>query len=88
MQRLRKAMSMSARISATVVNFLYGLANWPGRRRRGDAGQATAEYALVLLAVAALALLVFTWVKDANPMARLFDAIFDKVINRGKAVSI
>lgn len=87
MQRLRKAMSMSARISATVVNFLYGLATSAGRRR-GDTGQATAEYALVLLAVAALALLVFTWMKDANPISRLFDAIFDKVIKRGKAVSI
>ncbi len=79
---------MSPRFSATVVNLLYGLAISAGRRRRGETGQATAEYALVLLAVAALALLVFTWMKDANPISRLFDAIFDKVINRGKAVSI
>ena len=53
----------------------------PGRRRlRGAAGQTTAEYALVILAAAALATLVIAWVTQSNAVGRLFDAVLDKVL--------
>jgi hypothetical protein len=52
------------------------------RRRldRADRGQTTAEYALVMLAAAAVAGLVLAWATKSHAVARLFDAVIDKVI--------
>lgn len=55
------------------------------RRLRGESGQATTEYALVLLAAAMVALLVIAWATaggGAARIARLFNAIIDAVIDR------
>jgi len=49
-------------------------------RLRGAAGQTTAEYALVILAAAALATLVIAWATHSNAVGRLFDAVLDKVL--------
>ena len=49
-------------------------------RARGDRGQTTAEYALVMLAAAAVAGLVLAWATKSHAVARLFDAVIDKVI--------
>ena len=46
--------------------------------RRGDhseSGQSTAEYALVMMAAAAIAGLVLTWAKHTNLIGGLFDAV-------------
>jgi hypothetical protein len=43
-------------------------------------GQTTAEYALVMLAAAAVAGLVLAWATKSHAMSRLFDAVIDKVI--------
>ena len=51
-------------------------------RRRAEAGQATAEYALVLLGAAALALLVVAWAARSNRVGRLLDAVFDQLLRR------
>jgi hypothetical protein len=51
-----------------------------GRVDRADRGQTTAEYALVMLAAAAVAGLVLAWATKSHAMARLFDAVIDKVI--------
>jgi hypothetical protein len=49
-------------------------------RARGDAGQTTAEYALVILAAAALATMLIAWASHANAVGRLFDAVLDRVL--------
>ena len=50
------------------------------RLRRSEHGQTTAEYALVMLAAAAVAGLVLAWATKSHAMSRLFDAVIDKVI--------
>jgi hypothetical protein len=50
-----------------------------------DAGQATTEYALVLLGAAVIALLVVAWATSgggAGKIGRLFDRVIDAVISR------
>jgi len=54
-------------------------------RGRDDRGQATTEYALVLLAAALVALLVIAWATaggGAAKIARLFDRVIDSVIDK------
>ena len=57
----------------------------PTRRLRDDRGQATTEYALVLLAAALVALLVVGWATaggGAAKVGRLFDRVIDSVIDK------
>ncbi|MEO0492547.1 MAG: DUF4244 domain-containing protein [Actinomycetota bacterium] len=51
-------------------------------RRRADRGQATAEYALVILGAAALALLVIGWAANTSAIGDLFDAVIESVASR------
>lgn len=51
-------------------------------RLRADGGQATAEYALVMLAAAALAGGVLAWVVSSDAVGRLMDAVLDSVIGQ------
>ncbi|MGH9132449.1 MAG: hypothetical protein ACRDZZ_00830 [Ilumatobacteraceae bacterium] len=56
-----------------------------GSRLRSDRGQATTEYALVLLAAALVGLLVVGWATaggGAAKVGRLFDRVIDSVIDR------
>jgi hypothetical protein len=57
-----------------------------GRRRLvGDRGQATTEYALVLLAAALVGLMVVGWATaggGAERMGRLFNSVIDSVVDR------
>lgn len=56
-----------------------------GRSGVRDAGQATTEYALVMLGAAAVALLVVTWATaggGAGRIGRLFDRVIDAVLGR------
>lgn len=48
----------------------------------GEDGQATAEYALVLLGVAAIALLVAAWATKSGKIGQLFDAVIGKLISK------
>jgi hypothetical protein len=55
------------------------------RRLRSDRGQATTEYALVLLAAALVALLAVGWATaggGAGKIGQLFDRVIDSVIDR------
>jgi hypothetical protein len=47
-----------------------------------EAGQATAEYALVLLGAAAIALLVVSWATKTNVVGKLLDVIFSQLIGK------
>lgn len=49
------------------------------RRRATQAGQATAEYALVLLGVALVAVLVLDWARNTNMVSRLLNAVFRSI---------
>ena len=49
---------------------------------RTDRGQATAEYALVLLGATALALLLAAWAAKSGKVTALLDAVIDKVIDQ------
>ena len=57
----------------------------PSPRLRSERGQATTEYALVLLAAALVALLVVGWATaggGAGKIGHLFDRVIDSVIDR------
>ncbi|HWJ62590.1 MAG TPA: DUF4244 domain-containing protein [Acidimicrobiales bacterium] len=47
-----------------------------------EGGQATAEYALVLLGAAAIALLLAAWAARSGAIGRLFDAVVDQLIDK------
>ena len=51
-------------------------------RRPDERGQTTAEYALVLVGVAAIALLVVAWATDTNRIGRLLDGVLDSILDQ------
>jgi hypothetical protein len=53
-------------------------------RRLDDAGQASAEYALVLLGAAGVALMVTLWAGHNDRIGRLMDTVFDHLLHRVK----
>lgn len=58
---------------------------WRRWQDADDAGQATTEYALVLLGAAIIALLVVAWATSgggAGKIGRLFDRVIDAVVSR------
>jgi hypothetical protein len=48
--------------------------------RARERGQATAEYALVLLGAAAIALLLVAWATDTDAVGRLLDGVLDRIL--------
>ena len=53
----------------------------PSARRR-ERGQATAEYALVLLGAAAIALLLLAWATETGAIGRLLDSVLRSILER------
>ena len=53
-------------------------------RRSGDRGQTTAEYGLVLLGAAGIALLLVAWATKSGAIGKLFDTVMDSVIGKVK----
>ena len=51
-------------------------------RFANDDGQATAEYALVLLGAAAVALAVISWATRTNLIGKLLDLVFGGLIDK------
>jgi hypothetical protein len=47
--------------------------------RRGDRGQATAEYGLVILAAGGIALGVIAWASGTGSFTELFESVVDKL---------
>ncbi|CAN5703914.1 hypothetical protein BH24ACT3_BH24ACT3_11560 [soil metagenome] len=55
----------------------------PGMSRLGnDRGQTTAEYALVLLGAAAVALLVLAWAGKTDRITKLLNTVVDELMTR------
>jgi len=48
---------------------------------RSESGQSTAEYAMVMIAAAAVAGLVLAWAKHTNLIGGLFDAVIHSLIH-------
>lgn len=48
-------------------------------RRRSDTGQATAEYVLVLLGAASVALVLLGWLAKSGRIEGLLDQVFDQI---------
>lgn len=55
------------------------VAAW-GSRHRSERGQTTAEYALVILAAAAIAVVLITWARSSGKLPAFFDQIIDKIV--------
>lgn len=51
-------------------------------RTRGQAGQSTVEYALILLGAAAVALVVVAWVTRTDLIGRLFDTVVGRILQQ------
>jgi hypothetical protein len=47
---------------------------------RNERGQTTAEYALVLLAAAALGMLLLSWAKGSHAVSSLFDKVINQIL--------
>jgi len=57
-------------------------------RTTDDPGQATTEYALILLAAAVIAVLVIAWATaggGAGRIGELFDRVFEEVLNKSSS---
>lgn len=52
---------------------------------RSERGQAVAEYALVLIAAAAVAVLVGKWAASTKVVDTLLDAVIGKILDKAKA---
>jgi Flp pilus assembly pilin Flp len=48
---------------------------------RKECGQTTAEYALVILAAAAIAIVLITWARSSGKLPAFFDKIIDDITN-------
>ena len=53
---------------------------WLRRLRQRQSGQTTAEYALVLLAAAAVAFVLIAWAQSSGKLPAFFDTIIDSII--------
>jgi hypothetical protein len=54
------------------------------RRATDDAGQATAEYAMLILGAATVAMLVLAWATKTGKIAMLMDLAVDSVTSKFK----
>lgn len=54
----------------------------PNEMSWAQRGQATAEYALVLLAAATVALILLAWATKTGKIGQLFDAVIDSLIGK------
>jgi Flp pilus assembly pilin Flp len=52
-----------------------------GRRATDERGQTTAEYALVILAAAAIAIVLIAWARSSGKLPAFFDHIIDQLTN-------
>jgi Flp pilus assembly pilin Flp len=51
------------------------------RSHSREEGQTTAEYALVILAAAAVAIVLITWARSSGKLPAFFDKVIDNLIN-------
>ena len=69
----------------TLVSFQVLALTVSGRVRRrltADDGQSTAEYALVLLGAAGVALLFIAWATKTDKVTRLLNGVIDRILKQ------
>lgn len=69
-----------ARAADALVSVHLVLVRWIART--SDRGQTTAEYALVLLGAATVALLVLAWATRTGKVGQLLNAVVDAIISK------
>ena len=67
-------------LTTPVLSAAVAVQAWLDRLRRDQRGQASAEYALVLLGAAAVALLVVGWATKTDKVGQLLDGVLDKLL--------
>ena len=55
---------------------------------KAESGQATAEYALVLVAAAAVALALIAWATGSDLLPTFFNAVMEKVIGVARGARV
>ncbi len=83
---LQLALWFQALLSAAVGAVVRVLTRGKGRRPRAittEDGQTTAEYALVILAAAAIAVVLIVWARSSGKLPAFFDKIIDSITNSG-----
>ncbi len=76
---------MPANLALLLIAHLHSAADALAARVRDERGQATTEYALVLLAAALVGLMVVAWATaggGAARVSRLFNGVIDSVIDK------
>ncbi|MGH2759991.1 MAG: hypothetical protein ACRDKJ_10580 [Actinomycetota bacterium] len=69
-------------VRESIDSLIVRLGGWSAApRMRSEAGQTVAEYALVLLVAAAIAVAFLVWAKQSGKLDAFFDLIFDKLVN-------
>lgn len=53
------------------------------RRTASEEGQTTAEYALVILAAAAIAVVLIVWARSSGKLPAFFDKVIDSITDSG-----
>ncbi len=64
--------------------FLFLTSAVGARARTDERGQASAEYALVLLGAAAVALLIVAWATQSDLVGKLFDTVLKAITGKVK----
>jgi Flp pilus assembly pilin Flp len=65
----------------TALSVLWAGITSESRSLRREEGQTTAEYALVILAAAAVALVLIAWVQSTGKLPAFFDKVIDDLTN-------
>ena len=66
------------------LHLYLSLSTLAHRARRTERGQATAEYALVLLGAAAVALLIVGWATKTDLIGKLLDTVMNNLTGKVK----
>lgn len=53
-------------------------------RLRHERGQTTAEYALVIVAAAAIALVLLAWARSSETLPEFFDSVIDRIVGQSE----
>jgi Flp pilus assembly pilin Flp len=68
------------------LQLLWSDLSWRARAMlRREEGQTTAEYALVILAAAAVAVVLIAWARSSGRLPAFFDQVIDQVIGEADA---
>lgn len=64
--------------------YVFVITLFSGRARTDERGQASAEYALVLLGAAAIALLIVAWATKTDLIEKLLDTVVKNITGKAK----